>query len=80
MTKRIALVLVFAAGAFAQGLDTVRIWNQYAVVPNITYLTANNYESKLDVYRRRGVDGPLPTVIAIHGGGWTGGTKESTAP
>lgn len=80
MIKRITILLILlAAGVFAQGLDTVRIWNQYSVTPNVTYLTANNYESKLDVYRRRGVDGPLPTVIAIHGGGWTGGTKESTA-
>ncbi|HNY38859.1 MAG TPA: alpha/beta hydrolase [Bryobacteraceae bacterium] len=78
MTKRIPLLLLLAAAAFAQGPDTIRIWNQYSVTPNITYLTANNYEAKLDVYRRRGVDGLLPTVIAIHGGGWTGGTKEST--
>lgn len=80
MTKRFAILLIaLAAGAIAQGLDTIKIWNQYSVTPNVTYLTANNYESKLDVYRRRGVEGPLPTVIAIHGGGWTGGTKESTA-
>ncbi len=80
MTKRIAILLiVLAAAALAQGLDTVRIWNQYSVIPNVTYLTANNYESKLDVYRRRGGEGPVPTVIAIHGGGWVNGTKEGTS-
>lgn len=80
MTRRlVVLSLLSATAALAQGLDTIRIWNQYSVTPNVTYLTANNYEAKLDVYRRRGVDGPLPTVISIHGGGWVNGTKEATS-
>jgi acetyl esterase/lipase len=53
--------------------------NEYTVIPNITYLTANNYESKLDVYRRRDESGPKPTLIYIHGGGWVGGTKEQSS-
>jgi acetyl esterase/lipase len=52
--------------------------NQYQITPNITYLVANHYEAKLDVYRRRDVPGPHPTLIWIHGGGWTGGVKESS--
>jgi len=51
--------------------------NEYQTFPNITYLTANNYEDKLDVYKRRDAAAPQPTLIWIHGGGWTGGTKES---
>ncbi|MBI4892572.1 MAG: alpha/beta hydrolase [Acidobacteria bacterium] len=78
-TQLLACMAVAAATALGQGLDTVRILNQYAVTPNITYLTANNYESKLDVYRRRGIETPLPTVVVIHGGGWVGGTKEATS-
>jgi acetyl esterase/lipase len=42
------------------------------------YLLANNYENKLDVYRPKNAPGPTPTVIYIHGGGWTGGTKEAS--
>ena len=42
----------------------------------MTYLVENNYEDKLDVYQRRNVTAPQPTVLYIHGGGWTGGTKE----
>jgi acetyl esterase/lipase len=52
--------------------------NNYVVVPNITYLTANNYEAKLDIYRRRGATSPQATLIFIHGGGWTGGSKEAS--
>ena len=54
--------------------DTVAA--QYRVFPDITYLVANNYEAKLDVYVPRNVPGPLPTLMYIHGGGWVGGTKE----
>ena len=55
----------------------VQAVNNYLIAPNITYLTANNYEAKLDVYQRRGTDS-RPTLIYIHGGGWTGGTKENS--
>lgn len=30
-----------------------------------------------DVYYPRGTDAPLPTIISIHGGGYTYGTKET---
>lgn len=51
--------------------------NDLRVVTNITYLTANNWEAKLDVYVPRSA-GPHPTVLHIHGGGWVGGSREST--
>jgi acetyl esterase/lipase len=52
--------------------------NKYTVRPNITYLVANNYDDKLDVYQNRDASGPQPTLIYIHGGGWVGGTKEGS--
>jgi len=52
--------------------------NEYAVIPNVTYLTANGFEAKLDVYRRRDVQAPQPTLVFYHGGGWIGGTKEGS--
>jgi len=81
------LFLLFGAAiaaaqpVFAQ-LSPTATWathaaNEYQTTPNITYLTANNYDAKLDVYKRRDTTGPQPTLIWIHGGGWTGGTKES---
>ncbi len=31
----------------------------------------------LDVYRPRGAEGPLPTIVSVHGGGYFYGTKET---
>ena len=75
------LALLISIPAYAQ-LSPTASWaataaNRYQAIPNITYLTANNYESKLDLYQRRDTTGPQPTVINIHGGGWVGGTKEA---
>ena len=52
--------------------------NQYRVVPDVTYLTASNYESKLDIYARRDVTTPQPTLVYFHGGFWAAGTKEGS--
>ena len=52
--------------------------NKFRIVPNITYVTANNWEAKLDVYVPRDVTTPNPTLIYIHGGGWVGGAKETS--
>jgi len=50
--------------------------DDYEVVPNITYNTANNTELKLDLYRPKNSHAPTPTIMYIHGGGWVRGTKE----
>jgi len=81
----IAGVLLLTAArtnAFAQ-LSSAADWathaaNEYQVQANITYLTASGYESKLDVYRRRDVTTPQPTLVFYHGGGWIVGTKEAS--
>ena len=64
------------ADAFAKALH---IYDRYRVVPNITYLTANNWEAKLDVYQARDAATPNPTLIYFHGGGWTAGSKEASS-
>jgi acetyl esterase/lipase len=50
--------------------------NRYQVAANITYLTASNFESKMDIYSRRGATTPQPTVVYFHGGFWAAGSKE----
>lgn len=56
----------------------VRAANNYQTTANVTYLTANGYESKLDVYSRRGATTPQPTVVYFHGGFWAAGAKEGS--
>ncbi len=72
-----AVLALSSATAWSQSLSA-SITAPYRVVPNITYLTANNFEAKLDVYSRSDSPGPHPTIVFIHGGGWTGGTKEGS--
>ena len=64
----------------AEGLTkALHIYDNYRVVANITYLTANNWDAKLDVYQARDAKAPNPTLVNFHGGGWTGGSKEAAA-
>ena len=80
MTRALRTVVLlgsFVGVAHAQSLDgPARLETDFRIVPNITYVTASGYEAKLDLYVRRSASVPQPTVIFIHGGGWTGGTKE----
>jgi acetyl esterase/lipase len=55
-----------------------RVATEYQITSNVTYLTASNYESKLDVYARRGATAPQPTVVYFHGGFWAAGAKENS--
>lgn len=80
-TSLILAALLFCCALPALAEDTAA-WTAdlnrtYAVTPNITYLTANNFEAHLDVYRPRQAKSPVPVVIYIHGGGWVGGSKEA---
>jgi acetyl esterase/lipase len=62
--------------AFAKALH---VYGSYRVVPNVTYLTANNWDAKLDVYQSRDATTPNPTLIYFHGGGWIAGSKEASS-
>jgi acetyl esterase/lipase len=74
------LVLILAVQGRAQETAswTYNGANDYRVVPNIVYSTANNYECKLDAYVRNNPGRTTPTVVYIHGGGWVAGAKESS--
>ena len=81
MKQLLMALLVSAVSSGAAAQDSPLAWaarleNNYRIVPNVTYLTASNWDAKLDLYVTRTPDKPLPTLIFIHGGGWTGGTKE----
>src|ERR1700722_7372882 len=51
---------------------------EYQIFPNLTYLVASNYETKLDIYQRRGQTTPQPTIVFMHGGFWAAGSKEGS--
>jgi acetyl esterase/lipase len=82
-THSLFLLAALAAWAPAWGAEqaspsatwAARSVSQYLSMSDITYLTAGNVELKLDVHRRRGLTGPQPALIYIHGGGWIGGNK-----
>jgi acetyl esterase/lipase len=69
-----ALLLLLSLAAFAQAPipAAVERMERYRITPNITFLTANGYDAKLDVYRFQ-TDKPNATLIYIHGGGWQSG-------
>jgi len=78
----VALLMAGPTEANAQlgetGSFLAHVSNQYRVIPNVTYHVASNQENKLDLYVPRGATGPTPVLMYIHGGGWVGGTKESS--
>jgi acetyl esterase/lipase len=80
MSKILLLIALAAASSFGQATSSVwaaQSQSNYNIRANIVYGTQSGYETKLDVYQRRGVTTPQPTLIFIHGGGWVLGTKES---
>ncbi len=50
---------------------------RYNVQPNVAYITENGVEMHLDIYSRRDVTSPQPTLIFMHGGFWVAGSKDS---
>jgi acetyl esterase/lipase len=53
---------------------------QYTVSANVTYRNASNQQLKMDIYYRRGVTTPQPTLVYMHGGFWVAGVKETALP
>ena len=82
MLVGVAILVAGPSGANAQLGQTTsflaHVSNQYRVIPNLTYHVASNQENKLDLYIPRDATSPTPVLMYIHGGGWVGGTKESS--
>ena len=87
MSKLVGLFSVFIFGFYCTfsanaQLSNAAAWastvqNDFRVIPDITYHQANGVELKIDVYQSRNGEGPAPTFIYYHGGGWVGGNKEA---
>ena len=80
-TLVVLLFVAMAVPGFAQ-LSARENWAvqadaHYAMNANLTYRTASNQQLKMDVYYRRGVTTPQPTIVYMHGGFWVAGAKET---
>ncbi len=83
MSIRVLLTIAFLLALPLSAADSAQDWtavvaDQYRVTADVVYSTANGYDNKVDLYLPRNAEGPVPTVIYIHGGGWVGGSKESS--
>ena len=47
---------------------------------DLEYAVVNGKSLKLDLYLPEKANGPLPLIIHIHGGGWSGGSKNGIPP
>lgn len=82
MLRRISLCSLTMAAMTTQAQDaqTARDWaslvgQRYEIVRDIVYKDIGGFQAKVDVYTRYDRK-PGPTMVYIHGGGWTGGSKE----
>ncbi len=88
MFTRLSLSLALVAAAAAPSLaqpstelqSSVALFQRVRTSANLTYVRANGWEGKLDVYAQRTPPNspPSPVVLFIHGGGWVQGTKEGS--
>jgi acetyl esterase/lipase len=65
----VAVTFLWLAGDLARSAEVV-------VEENITYGKAGDTELKLDLARPQG-EGPFPAIVFIHGGGWSGGSRQA---
>ena len=75
------LAFILLTGTASGQLSPSASWattaaSSFQAQSNLTYLVVDGHESKLDVFRRRGAGVAEPTLIYIHGGGWSSGHKE----
>lgn len=64
-----------SAGGVA-ALDTAKLGT---IERDVTYGNAGGVDLKMDVYYPQAATGPVPVVMYVHGGGWTGGDKQEGA-
>lgn len=77
-----AALLLAAAPAFAQD-DPLPVPKGVVAHHNLAYVPDGHERQKLDLYLPEGAEQnakPLPVVVWIHGGGWSGGSKRGCPP
>jgi len=80
--KQLVIVLaIFTCQVKALAQDHTSIPDGVEVIKDITYVSYQDRELHLDIYRpSNSGDNKLPTIIVIRGGGWARGDKEGFGP
>lgn len=69
-----AFLMMLLVVAPAMALEPLTQEVEYT--PDIEYGTGGDVKLQLDLAKPQGIEGPLPGLILIHGGGWTGGKRQ----
>ena len=80
----IGIIVALGTSALVQATDLPKAkTQQLAAKPadlqihrDLEYVARGHARNKLDLYLPAKVDRPLPVIVWIHGGGWSGGSKE----
>lgn len=75
-----ARVLMAALLALVLFSTAVRADNEIELQRDLEYGRGGDQTLRLHLARPKEAQGPLPVVVAIHGGGWRGGNKEMHIP
>jgi acetyl esterase/lipase len=76
----VAVPRVSEAGERRESVDTAGLLaTSYRVEPDVVYVDVAGWRGKVDLYLPRRPQGPLPTAVLFHGGGWVTGTKNEIA-
>jgi len=71
----LAAGLLASLGALAQAPGS----QEESVTRDVEYIPGGGIRTMLDVYVPKNAPKPLPTVLYLHGGGWTEGSKEGAS-
>lgn len=70
-----ASIEVAGSAVFAPPPDSAAIKDSVTVLKNLSY--GDKADSVLDIYHPEDINGSIPVILWIHGGGYVGGSKDS---
>ncbi len=80
MTRTMLPCLLAFSSAWTASAQPARVPDGVKARRDIPYVTDGHERNVLDLFVPENVDGPLPLIIWIHGGGWQNGSKENCLP
>ncbi len=76
MKTRFALVLLAAFLSLSSRAAELAVPDNVTFERDVEYASAGGAKLQLNLARPKGVSGPLPAVLCIHGGGFRAGSRE----